>query len=163
MSCCFKLSGVCSRCALTKQQMNPCVWHTRQHISMLAPALQQDPNATSSGSYPHDVTWNSLFHHHPMHHHHNSYKFLLSKQQRQRGISHYGSAERLRAALSRAITSKCRICTLLEPDKRAVTGERCICIGCHDTDLHSSSVWCPGNNAWAWGTLLCMLKTGKHR
>lgn len=41
-----------------------------------------------------------------MHQHHSGYKFMLTKQQRQRGISHYGSAERLRAALSRAVTSK---------------------------------------------------------
>jgi hypothetical protein len=47
-----------------------------------------------------------LFHHQPLHQHHSGYKFMLSKQQRQRGISHYGSAERLRAALSRAVTSK---------------------------------------------------------
>jgi hypothetical protein len=41
-----------------------------------------------------------------MHQHHSGYKFMLTKQQRQRGISHYGSAERLRAALCRAVTSK---------------------------------------------------------
>jgi hypothetical protein len=50
-----------------------------------------------------------LFHHHPLQHHHASYRYLLSKQQRQRGISHFGSAERLRVALSRAITSELQL------------------------------------------------------
>jgi hypothetical protein len=66
----------------------------------------QDSTNTTNSSYAHDITWNSLFHHQPMHQHHSGYKFMLTKQQRQRGISHYGSAERLRAALSRAVTSK---------------------------------------------------------
>jgi hypothetical protein len=69
--------------------------------------LLQDGGNSSESDYSHDMTWNSLFHHQPMQQHHAGYKFMLSKQQRQRGISHYGSAERLRAALSRAITSEC--------------------------------------------------------
>lgn len=77
-------------------------------LQLLVTACQslQDAGNSSDSAYSHDMTWNSLFHHQPMQQHHAGYKFMLSKQQRQRGISHYGSAERLRAALSRAITSE---------------------------------------------------------
>jgi hypothetical protein len=61
--------------------------------------------------YAAEATWSNLFHHHPLQHHHSSYRYMLSKQQRQRGISHFGSAERLRLALSRAITSKLHAAT----------------------------------------------------
>lgn len=67
--------------------------------------LQQD-SGTPGDQYAAEATWSNLFHHHPLQHHHSSYRYMLSKQQRQRGISHFGSAERLRVALSRAITNK---------------------------------------------------------
>jgi hypothetical protein len=65
----------------------------------------QDTGAAGD-TYAAEATWSNLFHHHPLQHHHASYRYMLSKQQRQRGISRFGSAERLRVALSRAITSE---------------------------------------------------------
>lgn len=90
------------RCSMLSSQH----FHPLNQPHCLCRWALQDATNTSETAYSHDLTWNSLFHHQPMQHHHNGYKFMLSKQQRQRGVSHYGSAERLRAALSRAITSK---------------------------------------------------------
>eukprot|EP00879_Flechtneria_rotunda_P022226 GHRR01023451.1.p2 GENE.GHRR01023451.1~~GHRR01023451.1.p2 ORF type:complete len:215 (+),score=51.71 GHRR01023451.1:519-1163(+) len=51
--------------------------------------------------------WPAAQYHMPLHHrHYIGYHYMLSKRQRQQGISHYGSAERLRAALSRALATR---------------------------------------------------------
>lgn len=89
-----------------QRQMLHAVQHPNTAANTAGGLCVQDSTNTTNASYAHDITWNSLFHHQPMHQHHSGYKFMLTKQQRQRGISHYGSAERLRAALSRAVTSK---------------------------------------------------------
>lgn len=96
--------GRCTACCPTSTVLQ----HTSKLSSVSHCALQDPANSTDT-IFSHDLTWNSLFHHQPMQHHHAGYKFMLSKQQRQRGISHYGSAERLRAALSRAVTSECYV------------------------------------------------------
>jgi hypothetical protein len=84
----------------------PAAWHAHPQAGTAQPPAA---NGTAGDAPPAhgDAGWgSSLFHHHHpgQHRHHPGYRYMLSKKQRQNGISHYGSAERLRAALSRAIT-----------------------------------------------------------
>lgn len=75
-------------------------------MTKLSIAQEADLHVRSADAYAAEVAWNNTLHHQHLHRHHAGYRFLLSRQQRQRGMSHYGSAERLRAALARAISSE---------------------------------------------------------
>jgi len=77
----------------------------------------------SASDHAADSTWTSLFQHHHLHQRHAGYKFMLTKQQRQRGITNYGSAERLRAALSRAVHSECVRLHVIDTDPSGSTTE----------------------------------------
>lgn len=76
-------------------------------------------------------------------HHHASYRYLLTRRQRQRGISYYGSAERLRNALSRALKSA-YVCTGTHMSAALI---RCNGTAQHDCTCNADGVkllpaWC---------------------